>query len=110
MSAIATPPHASQALPAAPADAVRTASLSTASAAIPTTRCVGAFLRPCDNQTAVILCADCYDLVERTLGQNRRSLVAQAGLDISRAANTMTMRRDENMVSPRVDSGSASLV
>lgn len=42
--------------------------------AVPTEKCVGAFLRPCDNQTATILCADCYDLVDRTMNQTRRSV------------------------------------
>ena len=31
------------------------------------TKCVGAFLRPCDNQTDTVLCADCYAFVDRVL-------------------------------------------
>jgi hypothetical protein len=30
-------------------------------------RCVGAFLRQCDNQTDAILCADCYAFIDKVL-------------------------------------------
>jgi hypothetical protein len=40
-------------------------------------RCVGAFLRHCDNQTDTILCADCYSFIDKVMHPARNKAAAE---------------------------------